>query len=85
MPRSGALNEGGDAEIFEVSCPSVGNCLAGGWYMDSSGDHQAFVVDESNRTWHRAIELPGTASAGRCAANGSYLDGSDDQQVFVTG
>jgi hypothetical protein len=99
VPRTGALNGGGDAEVFEVSCPSVGNCVAGGWYMDSSAAHQAFVADESNSTWHTAIELPGTGrlnrdgaawvgsvscvSAGNCAAGGAYMDGSGNQQAFV--
>jgi hypothetical protein len=99
VPHSGALNEGGNAEVFDLSCPSAGNCVAGGWYLDSSGTHQAFVADESNGTWHRAIELPGSGrlnrddaawiasiscvSAGNCEAGGAYMDGSGNQQALV--
>jgi hypothetical protein len=99
VPGTGALNKGGDAEVFDVSCASAGSCVAGGWYMDGSGAHQAFVASETNDAWRRAIEVPGTgrlnrdggamagsvscASAGNCAAGGWYVDGSAHQQGFV--
>ena len=50
VPGTAALNRGGDAEIFSVSCASAGNCSAGGGYTDSSGHGQAFVVNEVNGT-----------------------------------
>ena len=38
---------GGDtASLNSVSCPSVGTCAAGGFYTDSSGGSQAFVVSK---------------------------------------
>jgi hypothetical protein len=43
------LNQGGEAQVQSVSCPSGGNCGAGGGYTDSSGHRQAFVVSESRR------------------------------------
>jgi hypothetical protein len=35
------------AAVGSVSCASSGNCSAGGYYVDSSGHHQAFIVDEN--------------------------------------
>lgn len=89
VPNLGTLNNGspGHAQLGPISCPSAGNCSAGGNYTDSSGNVQAFVVDEVNGTWHNAQEQPGTAalnhtlagtgsiscfSAGNCSAGGSY-------------
>jgi hypothetical protein len=93
------LNVGGGAEVVSVSCGSAGNCVAGGYYTDSSGHTQAFVVDESSGSWGTAEEVPGSAtlnadgnaqvtsvscaSAGNCVAGGSYLDSSSHQQAFV--
>ena len=87
VPGSAALNIGG-AGVNSVSCASAGNCRAGGFYTDSSGQEQALVVNETNGTWGTAIEVPGSAtlnaggsasvtsvscaSAGNCAAGGSY-------------
>jgi len=99
VPGSGTLNAGGNAAIFSVSCPSAGNCAAGGFYRDGSGHGQAFVVRETNGTWGKAIEVPGSGalnaggeasvdsvscpSAGNCAAGGDYRDGSGHEQAFV--
>ena len=84
VPGSGLLNAGGNAAIFSVSCPSAGNCAAGGDYKDGAGHTQAFVASEANGTWGTAIEIPGLGalnaggnasvtsvscgSAGNCAA-----------------
>src|SRR5690348_2853711 len=97
VPGTAALNQGGNAGIFSVSCASAGNCSAGGSYSGSSGQ-EAFVVSQVNGTWHTAIEVPGTAalnqggnagifsvscaSAGNCSAGGSY-SGSSGQEAFV--
>ena len=98
VPGTAALNQGGDARIVSVSCASAGNCGAGGFYQDSSGHHQAFVVSQANGTWHTALEVPGTAalshgfaevgsvscgSAGNCSAGGDYRDSSGRFQAFV--
>jgi len=85
VPGSGALNTGGHAEIFSVSCASAGNCSAGGWYRDRFGQ-QAMVVSEKNGVWGKAEKVPGTgslnpganapvisvscASPGNCSAGG---------------
>jgi hypothetical protein len=98
VPGTAALNSGGGAFIDSVSCGAVGNCGAGGEYRDSSHHQQAFVVNETNGTWHSAIEVPGTAalnhgtavtgsvscaSAGHCSAEGQYVDSSQHVQAFV--
>ncbi len=86
--------QGGFAWTNSVSCASAGNCAAGGWYRDSSGTLQAFVVSESNGTWGTAINVPGTAGggavwsvscarAGNCRAGGWYTNSSGNAQAFV--
>jgi Bacterial Ig-like domain (group 3) len=90
VPGSAALNTGHYAEVISVSCASAGNCVAGGFYTDSSSHIQAFVVGETGGTWGTAREVPGSAalntghfaevisvscaSAGNCVAGGFYMD-----------
>ena len=99
VPGNAALNAGGYSQVSSVSCPSTGNCSAGGGYVDSSSSSQAFVVSQVNSTWGTAIEVPGTgslnaggnaqvnsvscATAGNCGAGGSYTDASANTQAFV--
>jgi hypothetical protein len=99
VPGTAALNAGGDAEVTALSCASVGNCSAGGYYASAKRKYQAFVVSESGGTWATAQEVPGTAalnagnsaqifavscaSAGSCAAGGSYANAPDTFQAFV--
>jgi hypothetical protein len=99
VPGTAALNKGGDAGLASVSCPSAGNCTAGGDYTDGSHHQQAFVVSEQQGVWRKAIEVPGSGalnatglaevtsvscpSAGNCAAGGDYIDASGNQQAFV--
>src|SRR5258706_594744 len=83
VPGTATLNEGGSARVVAVSCPSVGNCTAGGFFDDGARQAQAFVASETNGTWHAAIDVPGIndidggfvqslscASAGNCAGRG---------------
>jgi hypothetical protein len=99
VPGTATLNQGGNAQTDSVSCASAGNCSAGGYYVDGSGQYQAFVVSETHGSWRKAEEVPGTAtlnqggdatlesvscaSAGNCSAGGYYTDGSGNGQVFV--
>jgi hypothetical protein len=62
VPGTAVLNAGANAVLQSLSCPSAGNCSAGGYYTDSSGHAQVFVADEVNGTWDNAIEMPGTAA-----------------------
>jgi hypothetical protein len=69
VPRSGALNAGGSAEVASLSCASAGNCAAGGFYQNSSHRGRAFVVSEKNGTWGKATQVPGVA--GLSGASGA--------------
>jgi hypothetical protein len=87
VPGLGALNAGGNAAITSISCPSTGNCAAGGYFTDSHGDQQAFVITEKKGTWGKAGRVAGKlntgghaqvnalscASAGNCVAVGQYF------------
>jgi hypothetical protein len=99
VPGTAGLNQGGGADIASVSCASAGNCSAGGFYVDGSGNHQAFVVSETDGSWQQAQEVPGSttlnqggfaaifsvscASAGNCSAGGDYTDGSGASHPLV--
>lgn len=99
VPGSGTLNTGGQGYVLSVSCPTAGNCSAGGVYKESSQAYQAFVVDEVNGVWGDAEEVPGSdtlnaggnarvasvscPAAGDCSAAGYYGDGVSGSQVFV--
>ena len=98
VPGIAALNAAG-AEATSVSCASAGNCTAGGWYSNSAKADQAFIADEVNGTWQRAVEVPGIgalsdvvasqiasiscASTGNCTAGGYYVNASEVAEAFV--
>jgi hypothetical protein len=100
VPGTGALNTAGFASAGSVSCAAPGNCSAGGFYNDSTGQ-QAYVASQTNGTWGTAKEVPGTAALnkdgraaitsvscaapGNCSAGGTYRDGSGHLQAFVVG
>jgi hypothetical protein len=99
VPGTAAFNASTLASITSLSCASTGNCSAGGYYSDSSGFEQAFVVNQVNGTWDTAEEVPGTAalnqgsgstttvtcpSAGNCSAGGNYNDGTAFQAFVVS-
>jgi hypothetical protein len=99
IPGTAALNAGGDASAFGVSCSSPGSCAAGGTYLDGSSAGQAFLVTQKKGRWSRAFEVPGTAalnggggaeifalsctSAGECGAAGFYREIATRFEVFV--
>jgi hypothetical protein len=92
------LNADGNAEVSSLSCASSGNCSAGGFYTNSSGQ-QAFVASERSGVWQTAREVPGTAAlnsgedaainsiscarAGSCSGAGYYTDGSGHSQALI--
>jgi hypothetical protein len=98
VPGVTLLDTGHHSSLGQISCSSAGNCSAGGSYTDSSGNQQAFVVDQVNGSWHLARELPGTAAlnktlagvdpvscfaTGNCSAGGSFSDVSFRGFAFV--
>ncbi len=88
VPGMATLDRSGEADVHSISCAALGECAAGGYYTDRRGDTQAFVVSETNGSWGKAIEVPGTAAlntrgwagvvsischaAGECVAGGEY-------------
>ncbi len=94
-----AMNIGGRAEVTAMSCPSAGNCAAGGTYIDGAGSQQVFTVSEKDGAWGKAIKIPGSGrlntggfadlnsmscpSPGNCAVGGDYADASGFEQAFV--
>jgi hypothetical protein len=99
VPGTATLNKGWDTRVLSLSCASAGNCSAGGFYRDSSGREQGFVVSEVSGTWGTAIEVPGTATlnkggyaqvnsvscgaAGNCSTGGVYTDSSYHWHAFI--
>jgi hypothetical protein len=93
------LNAGGNDEVDDISCPSPGNCGAGGFYTDGAGHQQVWVANEVAGSWNSAVETPGTAllnagttadfneiscpSVGNCTAVGDYTDEAGALQAFV--
>ena len=49
VPGSAALNTGGNAVLWAVSCDAAGNCGVGGSYTagNAFGPQEAFVVNQS--------------------------------------
>jgi hypothetical protein len=93
VPGIAALNKGGVAHVYSVSCGSAGSCTAAGYYTGAASV-EAFVADEVKGTWGAAREVAGSlntdgladigsvscASAGNCSAGGFYtvLDSAED-------
>jgi hypothetical protein len=80
VPGISSLNTGGSAVVESVSCPSAGNCVAGGFY-NTATDGFPFVASEVHGVWHDAMTVPGVpahqdgavtsvscASTGNCTA-----------------
>jgi len=98
VPGTAALNSD-KAGVSSISCPSAGNCSAGGGYVDAGGLAQAFVASQRDGLWSPAIEVPGLAvlngggdalvtsmscpSAGNCAAGGYYESADSHWHAFV--
>lgn len=82
-----------------LSCPSAGNCEAGGAYLDKSGHVQGLLLNEVKGVWKAPTRLtpPSQAAAnpsltinsvscatsGNCAAAGSFEDTHSNGQSFV--
>jgi hypothetical protein len=90
VPGAAALNADRDGSIVSISCPSAGNCGAGGYVTDGTANPHAFLVNETNGVWGDAAEVPNLntlsggsisqvnsiscPSAGNCAVGGIYYE-----------
>jgi hypothetical protein len=99
IPGSGKLAAGGDANGNSVSCSSAGNCVVGGFYIDTKRHDQVYLAVERKGRWGKAFEIPGTPSlngggdadlaavacpsAGNCTATGSYAASAGPLEAFV--
>lgn len=85
LPSNAASNP--NVGLTSVSCATPGNCSAVGTYVDSSGNVQGLLLDESAGTWSTGMEAAvpsggagvpvgltsvSCATPGNCSAVGSY-------------
>lgn len=56
-----------------IACGSVGNCTAGGQYIDRSGHYQGLLVNEVNGRWQGSSQLVLPAGAQQASHNGGVV------------
>ena len=72
-PLSGLNTTTGDAvQLFGLSCPTVGGCVAGGQYQDSSNNYQGLLETLSAGKW-TATEAPTGGLSPAASANPQAL------------
>jgi hypothetical protein len=91
--------EWADSEVVSLSCSSVSECVAGGFYMDASNNTVGLLLTWSGGTW-KAAEAPLPANSAQtgqhgivgeascpsislCIAGGSYTDQSGNTQGML--
>lgn len=100
VPGDVALEDNDHLATSSLSCPSQGNCIAGGSYeAGGPGKVQAFVLVETNGKWSKRVLLSGAglrashlaqveavscSSAGNCVATGTELVDASFQLFAVT-
>lgn len=57
LPADAATGQAQNSQIYQVTCPASGDCVAVGYYNDTSANHQALIEDERDGTW-TAGEVP---------------------------
>lgn len=55
------------AALDSVSCPTAGNCVAGGQYTDTAQNDDSMLVTETNGVWSNGVEVPLPNNAGQQA------------------
>lgn len=56
-----------------ISCQSVGNCSAGGQFLDVGHHYQGFLINERNGIWQRASRLMLPSGAIQAGPNGGVV------------
>ena len=61
---SGAIQAGHNGGVVSLSCPAVGDCVAGAAFLNAAKHYEGLVVSESNGVWApgHVIALPGGAT-----------------------
>lgn len=54
--------------VQSVSCPSAGNCVAGGYFVNAAGHNQPFTATLTNGTWANAAPVVFDASVVQSAS-----------------
>ena len=54
---TGAREAGKNGGVVAVACPAEGSCRASGAYIDSSGNYQAVVVNQTGGLWQRGAKV----------------------------
>jgi hypothetical protein len=88
--------QGAGLVIAALSCPSAGNCVAGGYAYTPAGGQAAWAVNQRHGAWGTAAFLPGTLklgtgigqldcpAVGACSAAGVFEAGLAGVQPFVS-
>src|SRR5260221_9022359 len=63
VPGLAALNKGRNAVVLSVSCPSAGNCGAGGYYHNRG--RRGVGGHGGHGRWRPGDEVPGPAGLGK--------------------
>ncbi|HET7015714.1 MAG TPA: Ig-like domain-containing protein [Streptosporangiaceae bacterium] len=57
VPGLAGLGGGRPTDITALTCPAAGQCAIGGWYVDTSGNLQAFVASSANGVFGQATGI----------------------------
>ena len=97
VPGTSALNFGGRAQVWDLSCASAGVCAVVGSYENSSHQTQVFVANETNGVWGAATHVTGIPGGidpviarylaiacvvGGCVITGNFIDVNFNYQPF---
>jgi hypothetical protein len=70
MQVPSGTQSGQNGGVVAVQCPSDGNCVASGSYLDASGAYQPDVVSEVDGTWQRGAQVPLPSGATTVGTDG---------------
>lgn len=85
------LNSSAEAELMDVSCPTVGSCTATGYFRNTSGAYLGYSVTSTGGDWsmarpESAAHFPNAihcASIGDCTVVGDYTNVNGRTQPYT--